>query len=181
MKRPLAARLPSAILLALPIVASAAQQSTQVPAEQAASEASYMASERAQARQRATEAFDNFRGEICDQLDLEMSLDDNPFVYTNPDAGCDLGLSMPGLPNMGLGLGSIDSCKLLQSVTGDMVDSINEQLQGAVDGALDSVGGDLEYEVDLGEMAEDVVGEDVGSGQSTDVDIDDAIRDSVSD
>lgn len=76
--------------------------------------------------------------QYCAGLNTNVTLDGNPFVYTNPDAGCDLGLSLPGLPNFGAKEFGVDSCKILKAVTGDLVRDINSDFQDAVDSTLGS-------------------------------------------
>lgn len=71
---------------------------------------------------------------ICSQMDTSVNVEDSPYLYKSPDAGCDLGLSLPGLPNFGsVGLEGIDSCRILKSVTGDFVKEVNRELQDAID------------------------------------------------
>lgn len=101
--------------------------------------------------------------DTCQKLDTSVTTDGSPFVYTNPDAGCDLGFSMPGLPNIGLGLEGIDACKILKAVTGEMVDDVNQQMQDAVDDAVNEVtNGNNEVDVDLGDIIIDEI--EVGGG-----------------
>lgn len=100
------------------------------------------------------------KSNVCSQVDTRVTLDNSPYVYKNPDAGCDLGLSMPGLPNIGFGLEGIDSCKILKAVTGDLVKSVNKGLRDSVDSAVKGVTGgksDLDYDVDLGKIALDEI------------------------
>lgn len=40
-----------------------------------------------------------------------------PFAYNNPNADCDLGLSLPGLPNFGLNIGDLNACDIARSLT----------------------------------------------------------------
>jgi len=142
---------------------------------------SYMESQRAQSDQAAEAAYSRFHDSICEQLDLSLDLDNNPFIYTNPDAGCDLGLSMPGLPNLGsIGLGGLDSCKILQSITGDMVDEVNAAMQNSVNEALSGVTEDAmsDYNVDLGDITEESLGtKDDLSGNTTGIDLNDTVDD----
>ena len=78
----------------------------------------------------------------------------SPYGYKSPDAGCDLGLSMPGLPGFGFNLDGIDSCKILKAVTGDMVDKANSEMQNGLNAGLEAVKGDtqLPSNVDLNEI-----------------------------
>ncbi len=74
--------------------------------------------------------------DTCAGLDTSVSLEGNPFVYTNPDASCDLGFSMPGLPNFGLGVEGLRSCEILKKVTGEFVNQINREMRDAMDKAV---------------------------------------------
>lgn len=92
----------------------------------------------------------------CVGLNQDATLEGNPFVYTNPDAGCDLGLSMPGLPSIG-GIGfDMDSCQILQAVTGSLVNDINSQLRDAVN-QVDRAAGQADIDIDVGGYVEDRV------------------------
>lgn len=86
---------------------------------------------------------------ICQNSDNRVTLDNSPYVYENPDQGCDLGLSLPGLPNLGsVGLDGIDSCRILKSITGDFVKEVNRGLQDQVDEATAGVENDYQYSVE---------------------------------
>lgn len=81
---------------------------------------------------------------VCDQLDTttptidQLKAAQNPLVYTNADAnGCDLGLSMPGLPAFGTNITGLDSCKILQTVTKESVAAANKKIQDTLDAALE--------------------------------------------
>lgn len=65
---------------------------------------------------------------------------ENPYVYKNPNEGCDLGFELPGMSGSGSGFNG-DSCGILKAVTGDMVNKANQQMQGAVDTALEGIPG----------------------------------------
>lgn len=75
----------------------------------------------------------------CSTLNEEFTLEGNPFIYTNPDAGCDLGLSLPGLPSFRDKSFGLDSCKILKAVTGDLVREVNTGLRNAVDDSLGEI------------------------------------------
>jgi hypothetical protein len=99
---------------------------------------------------------------VCSQLDTENKYEDSPYMWINPDASCDLGLSMPGLPNIGFGLDGFDSCKILKAVTGDMVEKVNQEMRGAVDEALQEItDGKTQFDLDLTDIA---IGEIEGGG-----------------
>lgn len=77
---------------------------------------------------------DEIKRDTCNEMDTSVSVENSPYLYKSPDSGCDLGLSLPGLPNLGsLGLDGIDSCRILKSVTGDFVKEVNRELQDAMD------------------------------------------------
>lgn len=90
------------------------------------------------------------------KLDWSTDIKDHPLAYKNPDAGCDLGFEMPGLPSIGFGLGGLDACKAVKAVTGEHIKQLSRDMQDAVDQGLDSItGGDTSFDIDLGEMAVD--------------------------
>lgn len=75
----------------------------------------------------------------CVNLDLGTSLDNNPFIYTNPDAGCDLGLQLPGLPDFGISAGGINACSIAKAITGPMVDKVNQAMRAQVNSVVSSI------------------------------------------
>ena len=97
---------------------------------------------------------------VCEGLDLTVNIEDSPLIYTDPDASCDLGFKMVGLPDFNIGLDGLDSCKILKSITSDTVDRFNDALQDAVDTGLETVGADEDLIIDIG----DIVGDDIGGG-----------------
>lgn len=102
--------------------------------------------------------YENIKNQVCSQLDLTVNIQTSPFLYTDPEASCDLGFKMPGLPDFNLGFEGLDSCKLLQSVTGELVNQVNQSMRDAVNGALEQVGledGDLE--IDFGDLVIDEI------------------------
>ena len=96
------------------------------------------------------------RTQVESQIDTSVDVANSPFIYTNPDAGCDLGFTMPGLP--GFGISGIDACKLLKSVTGEMVSDINKTMKDSLDSTLESVIGTSDSQnLDLQNVAEDAI------------------------
>lgn len=97
-------------------------------------------------RDSASDFFNRLSSNVCDEINTDpLTMEqaaNTPFGYKSPDAGCDLGLSMPGLPSFGMNIGGLDSCKILQAVTGDMVDQANDAMQGGLDTALENIKGD---------------------------------------
>lgn len=90
---------------------------------------------------------------VCSQMDTSVSVEGSPYLYKNPDAGCDLGLSLPGLPNLGsVGLDGIDSCRILKSITGDFVKEVNRDLQDAIEVVSPA---SKDQNIDLNEALED--------------------------
>lgn len=95
--------------------------------------------------------------------------ENNPFIYVNPDGGCDLGLELPGLPSFGAGLGDgLDLCALAKTITGPMVKDVNKVVKDAKDRVVDDINaaakekidtGVLDTDIDLSDMANDA-GED---------------------
>lgn len=96
---------------------------------------------------------------VCQRLDLTVNITDSPLIYTDPDASCDLGFKMPGLPDFNIGLNGLDSCKILKSITSDTVDAFNSGLQDAVDEGLSAVGGNNDVIIDIG----DIIGVEAGN------------------
>jgi len=101
----------------------------------------------------------------CEDLGLSQptNLADHPAYYQNPNTqgGCDLSFSLPGLPNwdlsggLNIGLSTPDLCQIandyLSSVSGQITDSINSQLEGAFDMNADgSFSGLVDYEMGAG-------------------------------
>ncbi len=109
------------------------------------------------------EVYGSVMQDRCVNLDLETSLDNNPFIYTNPDAGCDLGLQLPGLPDFGISSGGINACSIAKAVTGPMVDKVNSAMRdqvnqavGAIDAAsVDAIGTQASGGIDVGSLIED--------------------------
>lgn len=97
-------------------------------------------------------------GNHCLNLNRNPSLVDNPFVYTNPDAQCDLGLALPGLPGFGIGGGGFNMCSIAKAVTGTMVNTVNQGMQTAAnagvaavdDIAVDTIGVQASGGIDVG-------------------------------
>jgi hypothetical protein len=89
---------------------------------------------------------DKLAAKVCDQLDMttptidQLKAAKNPLVYTNPDTvGCDIGLSMPGLPAFGTKIEGLDACSVLKAVTGKAVADANEAMKSSLDTALSTV------------------------------------------
>lgn len=78
-------------------------------------------------------------GSTCVGLDTSGKVDDQ-LMMRNMDGGCDSGLSLPGLPSFGFGMGGeFDWCGLAQAVTGSMVDKVNKEMQDRVDQSVGAV------------------------------------------
>lgn len=102
-------------------------------------------------------------GNVCADVDMGPK-SNSPFVYVNPDGGCDLGLELPGLPSFGGSLGSFDMCGLAKTITGGMVnqangvmrDSMNTAIGGINQKAQETIGtGVVNTNVDVGAVIKD--------------------------
>lgn len=86
--------------------------------------------------------------EVCAGLDMEPSLENNPYLYVSPDTKCDLGLQMPGLPDFGLSLGSIDACSIVKAVTGPVVREANKEMRDIVKQGTDMIDTEIDGVMD---------------------------------
>ena len=78
-------------------------------------------------------------GSVCADINTQNQ-ENSPYIYVNPDGGCDLGLQLPGLPTFGGGLGSgLDMCALAKTVTGGMVSQANTAMQGSMNTAIGAI------------------------------------------
>lgn len=117
-------------------------------------------------KDKVSEVIDKLATNVCDQIDTKpLTLDEaqsTPYGYKSET--CDLGLSMPGLPNFGMNIGGLDSCSILKAVTGDMVDKANQEMQSSLDGALEAIKGDttIPNNVDLNDIVADQVKQKTG-------------------
>jgi hypothetical protein len=73
----------------------------------------------------------------CANLTKVADITKNPYVYISPNGGCDLGLSLPGLPNYGNG-GSLTACEVARAITGPMVAEANGAMRAGADAALNA-------------------------------------------
>src|SRR5690606_18163016 len=83
----------------------------------------------------------------------------SPFVYKNPDGGCDLGLELPGLPTFGVGIGGLDLCKMAKTVTGGMVREVNKAMKDTLDESVKAIN-----EKANEKLGTNVIGEDINIG-----------------
>lgn len=88
---------------------------------------------------KANKVFGNLIQKSCVGISNTATLDNNPFVYTNPDGGCDLGLSLPGLPSFGGLGGSLDSCAIVKMVTSSTVNKANATIRDAMNKSVDTI------------------------------------------
>lgn len=61
---------------------------------------------------------------VCAQLNTNPDLADNPYAYENPQATCDIGASLNGLPDwdgFGFNKNGADACGILDMVAGDKI------------------------------------------------------------
>ena len=103
---------------------------------------------------KANQVFGNLMGNSCVGITNAPSLDNNPFIYNNPDGGCDLGLSLPGLPSFGGSLGSLDSCSIVKMVTSDTVSKVNSTIRDAMNTSVNTIN----------QTAQDTIGTNVTGG-----------------
>lgn len=83
--------------------------------------------------------YGNIAQDHCVNLNKTPSLTNNPFVYTNPDAQCDFGLQLPGLPGFGISGGGLNMCSIAKAITGSMVNEVNQAMQTAANEAVSAV------------------------------------------
>ncbi|MBI6882971.1 hypothetical protein [Pseudomonas putida] len=76
---------------------------------------------------------------VCGNITSTADISKNPYTYTSPNGGCDLGLSLPGLPNFGNG-GGFSACAAVKAITGPMVATVNQGMQQATNDAVNAVG-----------------------------------------
>lgn len=77
----------------------------------------------------------------CEDLDFSIKREASPYHYTNPNEGCDISLSLDGLPKKtGSGYSSSgnDACRTIQGVVSNLEGRLNERLEGAL-GAIGEV------------------------------------------
>ena len=127
-------------------------------------------------KDKAAAVYGNLVNDRCLNLNKTPSLTNNPFVYTNPDAGCDLGLNLPGLPGFGLSGGGISACEVAKYITGNTVNAVNQKMQeaaseavSAVDNvAIDTIGVQASGGINVGDAGkknyDKVAGPSTGSG-----------------
>lgn len=103
---------------------------------------------------------------VCGNVTSTADISNNPYVYTSPNGGCDLGLSLPGLPNFGNG-GGFSACAVVKAITGPMVAQVNQGMQTATNAAVNAVGKEaidtamnaVSSGGDLGELANKTYGQ----------------------
>lgn len=103
---------------------------------------------------KVNQVFGNLVSNSCVGITSTPSLDNNPFIYTNPDGGCDLGLSLPGLPSFGGSLGSLDSCSIAKMVTSSTVSKVNSTIRDAMNTSVNTIN----------QTAQDTIGTSVTGG-----------------
>lgn len=83
--------------------------------------------------------FNTLIPDVCDMIDADPDVEGSRYRYENPDGGCDIGLRMPGLPDIGFSYDGFDACALVKAVTSDMVDMANRKMREEFNSAMDSV------------------------------------------
>lgn len=107
----------------------------------------------------SSSAFAIQRSAKCANLNMANDPTKSVYHWKNPDAGCDLGLELPGLPKFGLST-DLSACKVMKAVTSDMVSKANAQMQQSVDAATKAATGgtgQTNADVDLSKEAEGVI------------------------
>lgn len=103
----------------------------------------------------------------CINLNMSNSDADNPEIVVNKDATCDLGIEMPGVPNVFDGdYAGPDSCEILQGVTGAAISEAKRRYSEESNDLIDRV------RSESGEELEDATGGRLGVGAGGDVDVD---------
>lgn len=78
-------------------------------------------------------------GSVCAGINTQNP-ENSPYIYVNPDGGCDLGLQLPGLPTLGASFGEgLDMCKLARTVVGGMVSDANSAMQESMNTAIGTI------------------------------------------
>lgn len=117
-------------------------------------------------KKKAENFLNNLIPNVCGNINTTTDPSNSKFAYENPDGGCDIGLEMPGLPSFGGSFSGISSCQIVKAVTGDMVDKVNDTVNGAWDGAInmakdkirEKTGLDADnLNFDMGQIAEDAI------------------------
>lgn len=78
----------------------------------------------------------------CADLDMTVKTEGNAYIWDNPNAKCDLALSLPGLPEFspsGYLTKSFDACKSLKKITDGVMDQINSQLEQQLTKAVSNI------------------------------------------
>ncbi|WP_425263685.1 hypothetical protein [Vibrio owensii] len=85
---------------------------------------------------------------------------ESPYRSENPNASCDLGLSFPSLPGFDLNIGDFNSCELLQDLTENVVEEVNNAAQETVDNASEDLLGDkdgIDMDLDANDYLKDQI------------------------
>ena len=109
--------------------------------------------------QHAQKIKDNYKAkkeQAESEIDTSNDIDNNPWIYKNPDQCIDLGISLefPGLPTFG-DPGDFNACKALKSITGKIAGEINDQIQDEIDTTMEEITASVE------DSLSDTVGTDI--------------------
>lgn len=74
----------------------------------------------------------------CAQLSSEPNLDNNPYIYTNPDASqCNSMLQMPGLADYSIG--GYTACSVVTAVSGQIASAVTDRIREQARTAVNAV------------------------------------------
>lgn len=117
-------------------------------------------------KKNAQNFLNNLIPDVCGNINTNPDPSNSKYMYKNPDGGCDIGLELPGLPSFGGSFSGISSCQIVKAVTGDMVDRVNDTVNGAWDGAVNMAKDKIRQKTgldadnlnfDMGQIAEDAI------------------------
>lgn len=75
-------------------------------------------------------------------IDTENKAEDSDYWSDNENTKCDLGFKFPSLPGFNLDFSALNACEIMQAVTEEVVDEVNDTTQGAIDNVTENVTGD---------------------------------------
>jgi hypothetical protein len=81
----------------------------------------------------------------CEDLDYSIKREGSPYHYKNPNEGCEISLSLDGLPTKtggGYSNTGNDACRAIRGITSNLEGVLNDRLQGALSQIGDVVSAD---------------------------------------
>ncbi|MFS1426290.1 hypothetical protein LMH73_003645 [Vibrio splendidus] len=76
------------------------------------------------------------------KIDTTNKAEKSDYWSDSEDTKCDLGFEFPSLPGFSIDLSKLNACEIMQAVTEEVVDEVNETTQGAIDNITENVTGD---------------------------------------